>query len=159
MHYTGRAICATEFCKDALPSYYSSALIRLSAFRGEGYIAVGCTNGIYVSKRTTDCESSKVPLVLSCSLIQFLAAFRRVLDSNEPTSIAAIPESYAFLVHCESKLFSYRLDHIIGVSQGDAEPNQNDDWETRLAQDSGDILFFKAGRIADQTLSERLVTR
>jgi len=74
------------------------------------------------------------------------------LDSNEPTSIAAIPESNAFLVHCESKLFSYRLDHIIGVSQGDAEPNQNDDWETRLAQDSGDILFFKAGRIADQTL-------
>jgi len=84
------------------------------------------------------------------------AAFRSVLESDKPTSIAAIPESNAFLVHCESKLFSYHLDSIIRVSQGDAEPKKNIDWETRLARDSGDVLFFKAGCIVNQTWSERL---
>jgi hypothetical protein len=30
--------------------------MRLSAFEGEDYIAVGCTSGIYVSKRSADGE-------------------------------------------------------------------------------------------------------
>jgi hypothetical protein len=36
--------------------------MQLSASGGEGYIAVGCTSGIYVSKRATDhCESPELP--------------------------------------------------------------------------------------------------
>jgi hypothetical protein len=86
-------------------------------------------------------------------------AFRSVLESDKPTSIAAIPECNVFLVHCESRLFSYRLDHMICVSQGDTEHEHknNGDWETRLAEDHGNVLFFKAGRIAGQTLSEQVV--
>jgi hypothetical protein len=87
-----------------------------------------------------------------------LAAFQSVLESDNPTSIAAISESNAFLVHCESKLYSYRLDHIISVSQGDTGPKNVDGWETRLASGHGDILFFKAGHIGSQTLSKKLVT-
>jgi hypothetical protein len=82
------------------------------------------------------------------------AAFQSVLESDKPTSIVAIPESNAFLVHCESRLFSYRLDHIICVSQGDTGSKNNSDWEMKLAKD---VLFFKAGRIDGQILSEQLV--
>ena len=46
----------------------------LSAFQGEGYIAVGCTSGIYVSKRATEyCESSELllPLVIYSATSSF----------------------------------------------------------------------------------------
>ena len=86
------------------------------------------------------------------------AAFQSVLESDKPTSVAAIPESNAFLVHCESRLFSYRLDHIIRVSQGDTGLKNDGDWETKLAEDHGEVLSFKAGRIDGQTLSEQLGT-
>jgi hypothetical protein len=48
---------------------------------------------------------------------------------------------------------------MICVSQGDTEHEHknNGDWETRLAEDHGNVLFFKAGRIAGQTLSEQVV--
>jgi hypothetical protein len=156
VHYTGRAICATEFCKTPcrLIIYQRSYDFQLFGGRVTSPSVARTAYTLASVLLTVSHRKSHS----SCSPIQFLAAFRRVLDSNEPTSIVAIPESNAFLVHCESKLFSYRFDHIIGVSQGDAEPNQNGDWETRLAQDSGDVLFFKVGRIADQTLSERLFT-
>jgi len=74
----------------------------LFAFQGENYIAIGCTTGIYVSKRTID------------------YSFRKVLEFNEPNSIVAIPEFNKFIVHCEFELSSYPLDKVVRVSQGDA---------------------------------------
>jgi hypothetical protein len=39
--------------------------MNLSAFQGEGYIAVGCTSGVYLSKRADEyCKLSELPLPL-----------------------------------------------------------------------------------------------
>ncbi|KAI0001432.1 CNH domain-containing protein [Russula compacta] len=115
-HYTGRTVCAAGF-----------------SLQGEGYIAVGCTRGIYVSRRTTN------------------YAFRRVLEYNEPISIVAIPEFNKFIVHCESALYSYPLDVVVSASQGDATTLNLDKSMERLVEEHGDISFVKAGRVVDQT--------
>lgn len=79
------------------------------------------------------------------------------MESNEPTSVVAIPEFNKLIVHCESELFSYSLELAIRVSQGDASSKPGlDNSAEKLAQDHGDILFFKAGRIADRTFSKQL---
>lgn len=78
------------------------------------------------------------------------------MESDKPTSIVAVPEFKKFIVHSESALFSYPLDLVLRVSQEDAAPKDLYDSEERLAKDHGDVLFFKAGRVADQTLGERL---
>jgi hypothetical protein len=76
------------------------------------------------------------------------------LDSNEPASMVAIPDYDKFLVHCESALYSYPLDMIVRVSQGEATPESLFNSEERLARDHRDISFFKAGRLDDRTLSK-----
>jgi hypothetical protein len=77
------------------------------------------------------------------------------LEFNEPASVAAIPEFDKFIVHCESALYSYSLELAILVSQGDAASKPSlDNSEEKLAQGHGDVLFFKAGRLADRTLSK-----
>jgi hypothetical protein len=77
------------------------------------------------------------------------------LEFNEPTSVVAVPEFNKLLVHCELELVSYSLELAIRVSQGDASSKPGlDDSEEKLAQDHGNVLFVKAGRIADQTLSK-----
>jgi hypothetical protein len=123
----------------------------ISAFQGELYIAIGCTSGIYVSKRAIDCcESSKLPPVYS--LIWLPAAFRKVLEFNKPNSIVSIPEFNKFIVHCESELSSYPLDKVIRVSQGDAAYKDLGSLEERkFADGHGEVLFLKAGRIVDRT--------
>jgi hypothetical protein len=67
----------------------------------------------------------------------------------------AVPEFNKFIVHCETKLSSFPLDKVIRVSQGDdaSEPSL-DDSEENLAQGHGNVMFFKAGRLADRTLSK-----
>jgi hypothetical protein len=125
--------------------------MSLLASQGEGYIAVGCTNGIYVSKRATDySELSGLQLVLA--FIEFLAAFQRVLEFNEPTAIVAIPEFDKFLVHCESSLFSYSLDMVVRVSKGEATTKDLDNLFERLAKEDGAVSFLKTHRIAGRTL-------
>ena len=64
----------------------------------------------------------------------------------------AIPEFNKFIVHCESELSSYPLDKVIRVSQGDVAYKDLGASEERLAQDHGNILFLKAGRIVDRTV-------
>jgi hypothetical protein len=78
------------------------------------------------------------------------------LESDKPRSIVAVPEFKKFIVHSESALFTYPLDLVLRVSQEDAAPKDLYDSEERLAKDHGDVLFFKAGRVADRTLGERL---
>ncbi|KAI9512115.1 hypothetical protein F5148DRAFT_1146414 [Russula earlei] len=114
--YTGPTICAALF-----------------SFQGEGYIAVGCTSGIYVSKRTTD------------------YAFRRVLEFNGPQSIVAIPVFNKFIVHCESALFSYPLDMVVRVSQGDCASNTLDDSVEWLAGEHVPISLLKVGSGGNRT--------
>jgi len=53
-------------------------------------------------------------------------------------------------------LFSYSLELVIRVYQRDASSNEPslDNSEEKLAQQHGNVLFFKVGRIADRTLSK-----
>lgn len=88
------------------------------------------------------------------SLILLLAAFRRVLEYNEPISIVAIPEFNKFIVHCESALYSYPLDVVVRASQGDATTQNLDKEMERLVEEHGDVSFVKVGRFVDQTLSK-----
>jgi|SRR5712672_1177140 len=129
-----------------------SSLMQLSAFQGTNYLVIGCTNGIYVRDLVNDSrESSRLLPVL---IVNFPAAFRQVLEINDPTSIVAVSEFNEFLVHYESALYSYPLDLIVRVSRGDATPEGLDDSKERLAQGRGDVLFMKVGCIFDETLSE-----
>jgi len=59
-----------------------------------------------------------------------------------------------FLVHCESALYSYPLDVVVRTSQGELTLESLVNSEEKLGQDHGKVLFFKAGRIANRTLSE-----
>jgi hypothetical protein len=77
------------------------------------------------------------------------------LEFNEPTSVVAVPEFNKLVVHCESALFSYSLELAIRVSQGDASSKPGlDNSAEKLAQEHGNILFFKVGRIAGRTLGK-----
>jgi len=106
------------------------------SFQGTHHLFVGCTNGIYIRDLVND------------------SPFRKVLEIDRPTSIVAVPEFNAFVVHYGSALCSYPLDLIVQVSHGDATPESLDDSDSkeRLAQDHGDVLFMKVGRILDETL-------
>jgi len=127
MHYTGRVLCATGFM-----------------FQWESYIAVGCTSGIYVSKRAVDSagEPGAEPF----------GGFLRVLEVNEPVSVVAIPEFNQFLVHCNSALYSYPLDMVVSVSQGNIAPINLYSSMERWAGEHEHVSFLKAGRVADQSL-------
>jgi hypothetical protein len=119
-------------------------------------MAIGCASGIYLNKRADGhCESLKPPPFLVTNLLP--TAYRKVLDFNTPTSIVAIPEFNKFIVHCESELYSYPLELVIGVYQEDAtsQPSLQDS-EEKLAQGDGDVLFFMAGRVANRTFSKQL---
>ncbi|KAF8501650.1 CNH domain-containing protein [Russula emetica] len=118
-------------------THYTGRIVCAASFsfEGEDYIAVGCTSGIYLSKHAVD------------------YSFRKVLEFNEPNSVVAVPEFNKLIVHCELELFSYSLELAIRVSQGDASSKLGlDNSEEKLAQEHGNVLFFKAGRIADRTL-------
>ncbi|KAH9960831.1 hypothetical protein BC827DRAFT_1205615 [Russula dissimulans] len=115
-HFTGRTICAAPF-----------------SFQKRNYLAVGCTNGIYVGIRTD-------------------SSFRKVLGFVNPTSIVALPEFNKFLVHFEMALVSYPLDLVVRVSQGHAAPAALSDSVERLAQKDGNVSFVKAGRVAHRSL-------
>jgi len=58
------------------------------------------------------------------------------------------------LVHCESTLYSYPLDMLVRTSQGELTLESLIKSEEKLGQGHGNILFFKAGRLANRTLSE-----
>jgi hypothetical protein len=68
--------------------------------------------------------------------------------------MAAIPEYDKFLVQCDSALYSYPLQMIVLIAQGDATLGSILDSEESLAGDRRDVLFFRAGRLADRTLGE-----
>jgi len=106
------------------------------SYQGVHYLAVGCTTGIYVRERESN------------------SPFRIVLESDNPTSIVAVPDFDLFLVHCESALFSYPLDLVIRVSQsqGGATARDLDGSEERLNQEHEKVLFFKAGQVTGRTL-------
>jgi len=88
------------------------------------------------------------------SLIQLLAAFRKVLEFNEPTSIAAIPIFDKFLVHCEKALYSYPLDMIARASRGEVTFKDLDNSMERLAKEHGAVSFLKTDSINGRTLGK-----
>lgn len=136
----------------AVVSFINAHIV--SASQGENYIAIGCNNGIYVSKRGANCESTKSYLSWYQSPTQLPAAYRKVLDSSEPISMVAIQDFDTFLVHCESTLYSYPLHMVVRTVQGELTLASLINSEEKLGQDRGKILFFKTGRLANRTLSE-----
>jgi hypothetical protein len=74
---------------------------------------------------------------------------------NAPTTVVAVPEFNKLIVLCESTLSSFSLELAIRVFQGDASSKLGlDSSEEKLAQGHGNVLFLKAGRTADRTLSK-----
>jgi RHO1 GDP-GTP exchange protein 1/2 len=69
--------------------------------------------------------------------------------------MVALPKFNKLLVHCETALFSYPLDLVIRVSQGNASLQDLVDSAERLAQKDGNVLFFKAGHAGGRTLGKQ----
>jgi len=67
------------------------------------------------------------------------AAFQKALELISPTPIVTVPDFNKFLVHCETALFSYRLDLAIRVSQRHATLKTLGDSVKRLAQKDGNV--------------------
>lgn len=65
--------------------------------------------------------------------------------------MVAIPEFNKFLVLCESTLFSYPLDMVVRVSQGDVTLKNLDDSGERLAREYGNVTLLKAGSFDNRT--------
>lgn len=97
---------------------------------------------------------SYIEFRFSLPLIRLAAAFQKVLGFISPTSVIAIPEFNKLLVHHEIAIYSYPLDLVIRVSQGLSKVQTLEDSVERLAQKDGNVLFFRAGRIAHRTLSK-----
>ena len=95
---------------------------------------------------------SYIEFRLSWSLIRLAAAFQKVLGFISPTAVVAIPEFNKFLVHYEMALYSYPLDLVVRVSQKHSTVKTLEDSVERLAQKDGNVLFFRAGRIAHRAL-------
>lgn len=68
--------------------------------------------------------------------------------------MVALEDFDKFLVLCESTLYSYPLEMVIRTSQGELTYENLINSEEKLGQGDEKILFFKAGRLANQTLSE-----
>ncbi|KAI9512117.1 hypothetical protein F5148DRAFT_1146416 [Russula earlei] len=137
---TGTIIKYTHMINDISFSHDPLSPMPLSVYQERHYLAVGCTNGIYVRDR----KGHSPP--------------RRVLESYTPTSIVAVPEFHKFLALCESNLLSYPLDLLVRVSQAQGVATSKDlyDEEEKLNEAREDVLFFKAGHIANRTFSEQL---
>jgi hypothetical protein len=91
------------------------------------------------------------------------AAFRKILEFNEPSSIVAIPEYNKFLVHCESTLSSYPLDKVIRAFravQGDAAIKDLGISEEKLSKNDEHVLFLKTGYLVERTADpNRIIDR
>ena len=59
-HLTGRTLCAAAFRRSLCLDSIESPLMQPSAFQKRTYLAVGCTNGIYVGIRADSCEPSSI---------------------------------------------------------------------------------------------------
>ena len=68
--------------------------------------------------------------------------------------MVALQDSDKFLVLCESTLYSYPLEMVIRTSQGELTYESLINSEEKLGQGDEKILFFKAGRLVNRTLSE-----
>src|SRR5260221_7559168 len=97
---------------------------------------------------------SYIEFRFSLSLIRLAAAFQKVLGFISRTAVIAIPEFNKFLVHYEMALYSYPLDLVVRVSQRLSTVKTLEDSVERLAQKDGNVLFFRAGRIAHRTLGK-----
>jgi hypothetical protein len=148
MHYTDRVVCSTEFCKMSCLRIVHQRSCEFQLFKGR------TTSRSVASMAYTLASALLIVSIrmshLSCSPTQFSVAFRKVLDSNEPKSMVAIPEFDKFLVHCDSALYSYPLEII---AQGDATPGSIANSEEILGN-RRDILFFRTGRLENRTLSK-----
>jgi RHO1 GDP-GTP exchange protein 1/2 len=61
-----------------------------------------------------------------------------------------------FIVHHETSLFSYSLDILARVAQGNSQSNTLDATGEKIAGQDGSVLFFKAGYIGNRSLSKHL---
>ncbi|KAJ8508807.1 hypothetical protein ONZ45_g8965 [Pleurotus djamor] len=110
---------------------------------GRKYVAVGCMAGIFVAPKGEE-------------------NYRRVLAFSNPTSVAVLQSLgqktfNKLLVHHEASIYSYSLDLLARVAQGQASPQALDASMERVAgSDSnagtGNVLFFRTAKIGNRML-------
>jgi hypothetical protein len=66
----------------------------------------------------------------------------------------ALAQFNKFIIHHESSLLSYSIDILARVAQGSAPPQALDASLEKIAGHDGNVLFFKAGRVGNRTLSK-----
>ncbi|KAI0264429.1 hypothetical protein BC834DRAFT_826441 [Gloeopeniophorella convolvens] len=108
------------------------------SYQERSYLAVGCATGIYIGMRAD-------------------SSFRKILPLAHSTTMLALPQFNRFLVHHETTLLSYPLDLLVQVYLGNGTTQSLNDSAEKPAQDDGNVLFLKAGRIREQSGSRTLI--
>ncbi|KAI1797140.1 hypothetical protein LXA43DRAFT_982888 [Ganoderma leucocontextum] len=92
--------------------------------------AVACLSGVYIAQHDEP-------------------AFRKVLDVSNPTCLVAIKEVNKFFVLHDHGLCSYSLDLVARAALGMSSTQSIEASRERLATD---VLFFRAGRVANRII-------
>jgi len=82
--------------------------------------------------------------------------FRKVLNLPNPTYMVALEKFNKFIVHHDSSLLSYSIDILARVALGHSQPQLLEATLEKIAEHDGHILFFRAGRIGNRTLSKHV---
>ncbi|EPQ54101.1 hypothetical protein GLOTRDRAFT_116750 [Gloeophyllum trabeum ATCC 11539] len=104
---------------------------------GRKYLAVGCATGIYLA-----------PVAKAGTA----GAFRKVLACFNPTSVVALQDFNQFIIHHESTLWSYSLDMIVRVSQGQASPQGLEASRQKVCGDKGNVVLFRVAIFNQRTI-------
>ncbi|TFK47790.1 hypothetical protein OE88DRAFT_1705430 [Heliocybe sulcata] len=101
---------------------------------GRKFLAVGSATGVYLSL-----VSKTTP-----------GPFRKVLSCFNPTSMVAIQDFNKLVIYHESSLWSYSLEMLARVSQGQASAQGLEASRQRVGGDR--VVLFRVGVFADRTI-------
>ncbi|KZT20157.1 hypothetical protein NEOLEDRAFT_1141126 [Neolentinus lepideus HHB14362 ss-1] len=101
---------------------------------GRKFLAVGCATGIYISliSKTTP------------------GPFRKVLTCSNPTSMVALEDFNKLIIYHESSLWSYSLEMLARVSQGQTSPQGLEASRQKVGGDR--VVLFRIGIFDDRTI-------
>ena len=99
------------------------------------FVAVGCQDGIYVAMRGD-------------------GHYRVVLRHPNPHYICALPDFNKFLVHVDNSVWSYSLDLMARLSQGQSSHQALTSTMERVSDKDANVIIFRAGVVKDRTLGE-----
>ncbi|TDL16579.1 hypothetical protein BD410DRAFT_822834 [Rickenella mellea] len=95
---------------------------------GKKFLAIGCSTGIYVG-------------------IRGHSDFKKLIKCASPTSMAALQDYNKLIVHVNSLLYSYSLDILARVSQGQSTPQALEASLETIAGQDNPVIFFRAGEL------------